>query len=171
MSKDITRRNFLKGTAATFAGITMLGMNSITFADAEVAEQATEQAVEQAVQQHASLNPGEIPTTVIDRFVTKPGEGKEFLAWFMKNHAPFVEASALAHQRTLVFPAVWLKEESNSIDVIWEMQGSNMFWGFYTAMRSNPDWLAFWQEAKSRVLFHDRMFCGDAEKLEAMNNV
>ena len=89
----------------------------------------------------------------------------------MENHAPFVEASALAHQRTLVFPPVWLKEESNTIDVIWEMQGSNMFWGFYSGMRGNPDWLAFWKEAKSRVLFHDRMFCGDAEKLEAMNNV
>ena len=159
VSKDITRRDFLKGTAATMAGVTMLGMNSVAFAEAEAAEQA------------APLTPGEIPTTVIDHFVAKPGEGKEFLAWFMENHAKFVEPSALAHQRTLVFPAVWLKEESNTIDVIWEMQGSNMFWGFYSAMRGNPEWLAFWQEAKSRVLFHDRMFCGDAEKLEAMNNV
>lgn len=160
VSKDITRRDFLKGTAATMAGVTMLGMNGVAFAEAEAAEQA------------APLTPGEIPTTVIDRFVTKPGEGKEFLAWFMENHAKFVEPSALAHQRTLVFPAVWLKEESNTIDVIWEMQGSNMFWGFYSMMRNTqPEWLEFWKEAKSRVLFHDRMFCGDAEKLEAMNNV
>lgn len=157
---NMTRRDFLKGTAATVAGVTMLGMNGVALAEAEAAEQEA-----------APLTPGEIPTTVIDRFVTKPGEGKEFLDWFMENHAPFVEASALAHQRTLVFPPVWLKEESNTIDVVWEMQGSNMFWGFYSGMRANADWLAFWQEAKSRVVSHDRMFYGDAEKLEAMNNV
>jgi len=160
VSKDITRRDFLKGTAATMAGVTMLGMNSVAFAEAEAAEQAAPQT------------PGEIPTTVIDRFVAKPGEGKEFLAWFMENHKKFEEPSALAHQRTLVFPPLWLKEESNTIEVIWEMQGSNMFWGAYSNMRNNyPDWIEFWKEVKSRVVSHDRTFYGDAEKLEAMNNV
>lgn len=161
MSKDITRRDFLKGTAATVASVTLLGASSVSMA--EEAEPAAEQA--------ASLTPGEIPTTVIDRIVTKPGDGKAFLDWFMKNHAPFVEASALSHQRTLVFPPVWLKEESNTIDVVWEMQGSNMFWGFYSGMRANPDWLSFWREVKARAVSHNRMFCGDAEKVEAMNNV
>lgn len=156
----MTRRDFLKGTAATVAGVTMLGMNGVAIAETAASAQAE------------PLTPGEIPTTVIDRFVTKPGEGKEFLAWFMEKHAPFVEASALVHQRTLVFPPLWLKEESNTIDIIWEMQGSNMFWAAYSNMRNNyPDWVAFWQEAKSKVVSHDRMFYGDAEKVEAMNNV
>lgn len=165
---DLSRRSFIKGTAAAAAGVAMLGVNGIAQANAEAAP-STQPETEAAPA--APVAPGDISVTVIDRFVTRPGDGEAFLAWFMENHAPYVEASALTHERTLVFPPVWLKEESNTIEIMWQMQGSNMFWGAYTAMRANPDWLAFWKDAKDRVISHDRMFCGNAENLEAMNHV
>ncbi len=159
MSNTLTRRAFLKGTAA-IAGTTLLP----TCAFAESAAVETEEETPVAA--------GDMPSAVIDRFVTRPGEGEAFLAYFTQKHAESFPDCGLTNPRTLVFPPVWLKDSSNEIDIIWDFHGSNAFWGVYnSSTRFDPETIAFWKDINSRVESHDRLFCGDAEKLEAMNHV
>ncbi len=119
-----------------------------------------------------SPSAGDMPSAVIDRFVARPGDGEAFLAYFTRRHAESFPDCGLTNPRTLIFPPVWLKDSSNEIIIIWDFHGSNAFWGTYNrATRFDPDTITFWKDINSRVEFHDRLFCGDAEKLEAMNHV
>lgn len=122
--------------------------------------------------QGGEMAPGDIPVLVVDHFVAKPGEGKAFLEYFLTNYQTMAEAAGLTLKRTLVSPPVWFTDMSNTIEVVWEMQGGNAFWGIYTAAtRQDPRSIEFWRDIKSCVEYHDRMYLGDAEGLEAMNNV
>ena len=159
---SISRRDFLKGSAAA-AGSALLASTGMMSAFAE-GEEAAAEAVE--------LAPGDIPALVIDEFVTKPGEGKEFLDYFLESYAATAEAAGLTLKSKLVFPPCWLPEASNKIMVIWEMQGGNGFWGIYNrATRFDPNSIPYWQDIRSRVISQDRIICGNADDLEAMNNV
>lgn len=158
---ELTRRSFLKGSVVT-AGTAILATTGLISASAE-----GEAAVEAA-----ELAPGDIPVLVIDEFVTRPGEGKEFLEWFLAAYAETAEAAGLVLKDKLVFPPCWLPEASNKIQVVWEMQGGNAFWGIYNrATRSVPGTIEFWKTVNEKVEHHDRCFYGKAEDLEAMNNV
>lgn len=158
MSINITRRDFIKGTAISAAGIGLLGIDGIAIAD-DVAQETT------------PATPGSIPAYVIDRFVTKPGEGKEFLEYFMQNYAKYAEIAKFSYSRTLVSPPVWLKEGSNEVYVIWNHGGGDAFWAYYSTIRYDSEFRAFWEDVKTRVEYHDRLFCGDIENVEAMSNV
>lgn len=164
MNKEFTRRDFIKGTAAGIAGVSLLGAASL------VSAAEGENAL--GAEAKAELAPGDIPVLVVDHFVAKPGEGKAFLEYFLANYQAAAEAAGLTLKRTLVSPPIWFKDMSNTIEVVWEMQGGNAFWGVYNAAtRYDPKSIEFWADIKGRVEYHDRMYLGNAEELEAMNNV
>ncbi len=160
MDNELSRRDFLKGSAAAVGSALLVssGLAAGAFADEEAA------AVE--------LAPSDIPALVIDEFVCKPGEGKEFLEYYLEAYAPVAEAAGLTLKSKLVFPPCWLPEASNTIQVIWEMQGGNGFWGVYNrATRFDPNTIPFWADIRSRVISQDRRFFANVDEVEAMNNV
>lgn len=161
MKKGLTRRDFLKGASACAMGMAamdILGRASIGLAEENEAEAAPVSALDTEIY-------------CIDRFVTKPDQGKEFLEYFMGEYLEKAQSYGMTLKSTLVSPPLWLNNASNTVEIVWAIAGFNGWANMVNSSRYQPETLAFWREVRTRVVSHDRSFFGNESDLEVLGNV
>ena len=175
MKDAMSRRTFLKTASACAMGLSalnLLGPASIGLAEAEAPVEETEAAAAEAQAPQSELDIA-LGTEIycIDRFVTKPDQGQEFLTYFMENYLEKAESYGMVLKSTMVAPPVWLDNASNTIEIVWAIAGFNGWAAMVNASRYNQETLDFWRNVRTRVVSHDRSFFGNESDLEVLGNV
>lgn len=155
----ISRRSFLKGAGASAASLALLSLLPGT-ALAENAEPLPDE-----------VSPLDMEIYCVDRFVVKPGEGQDFLNFYMDGFKEKAEGYGMVLKSTLVSPPVWLNNAPNTIEVTWAIAGFNGWAAMVNASRYDSDTLAFWREIRSKVFEQDRSYYAKEEDMEVLNNV
>ena len=108
---------------------------------------------------------------VVDRIVTKPGDGEAFLNDYLTIYAPMAQACYAELVSTLVAPPIWMPNATNTLTFAWKVAGIGGCWGIASPLRSNPDALAWWDSVRERVVSQDRSYFAAPQDMEALNNV
>jgi hypothetical protein len=109
---------------------------------------------------------------IVDQIVPKPGKGKEVLDTYMAKYAPAARAErgmTLVHQ--LVSPPMWLDEQSNTLTIIWTVQGAPAWWNMSFHGRRNPDVAGFWESIKPLIVSRHRSFSAEVADLGSLADV
>lgn len=156
-SKELDRRDFCAFAAA---GGAALGAMSLMHGVAKADESAT-------------ADEAQTPEVlVIDRCVTKPGDGEAFLNDYLEIYAPIAEGLGAELVDTLVAPPLWLAEDSNVLMFVWKVAGVGGSWGIAGARNACPEeHLAWCDEMRDRLADYDRSYFSAPQDMEALCNV
>lgn len=156
-SKELDRRGFC---ALAAVGGAALGASGLVGSAAVADESATAD---------------EAPTPevlVIDRCVTKPGDGEAFLNDYLAIYAPIAEGLGAELVDTLVAPPLWLTEDSNVLMFVCEVAGVGGSWGIAGARNACPEeYLAWCDEMRDRLADYDRSYFSAPQDMEVLCNV
>ena len=109
---------------------------------------------------------------VIDRCVTKPGDGEAFLNDYLATYAPIAEGLGAELVDTLVAPPLWLAEDSNVLMFVWKVAGVGGSWGIAGARNACPEeYLAWCDEMRDRLADYDRSYFSAPQDMEVLCNV
>lgn len=111
-----------------------------------------------------------VPPTIyiVDRIVTKPGEGQAMLAEYQEKIVPWGEAHGGELVSTLVAPPVWLPMDSNILTFTWKVAGVGGSWFFDGDRGEIYD---VWTDIRARVVEQDRSYFADPADIEELCNV
>lgn len=186
-TKSVSRRDFLKGSAALGATVVLSSLTACAAADEttaapetaapetsapETSAVQTTAAEEQPTQAAATeVSALDTPLYCIDRFVTKPGDGAAFLEYFLGEYLEKAQGYGMELKSRLVSPPIWLDNASNTIELVWGIAGFNGWAAMVNASRYEPETLTWWPSVHERVLSHDRSYYANDMDLEVINNV
>lgn len=161
-SKELDRRDFCAFAAAGGAALGAMSlMHGVAKAD------------EGAAADEGQASEAEVPTVlVIDRCVTKPGDGEAFLNDYLATYAPIAEGLGAELVDTLVAPPLWLAEDSNVLMFMWRVAGVGGSWGIAGARNACPEeYLAWCDEMRDRLVDYDRSYFSAPQDMEVLCNV
>jgi hypothetical protein len=108
---------------------------------------------------------------ILDEVTVKPGQAQDFLAAYMERYAPAARERGMTLVHRWVTPPMWLKEQSNTLHIIWTVQGAPAWWGMSHQGRRNPAVKAFWNSVEPLVEKRHRSFLSDVADVESICNV
>jgi hypothetical protein len=118
-----------------------------------------------------SDNPHNETIYILDEVTTKPGQGEAFLAAYMEKYAPGARARGMTLVHRWVSPPLWLKEQSNTVYVIWSVHGANGWWGMSFLGRGDPAVAAWWADAEEMIVCRKRRFLSDVGDMDSLADV
>jgi hypothetical protein len=108
---------------------------------------------------------------ILDQVTTKPGQAQTFLTAYMERYAPAARARGMTLVHRWVTPPMWLKEQSNTLHIIWTVQGAQAWWAMSQQGRANPAVRAFWDSIEPLIETRHRSFLSDVADVESLCNV
>ena len=114
--------------------------------------------------------PGQEKIYVVDQITPKPGQGEAFLKAYMEKYAPGAR-ERMTHEFTWVSPPMWLKEQSNTLYIIWSVKGAGQWWGMSQQSRRIDAVTSWWAEVDSMVVSRDRVFVSDVADIASLAHV
>ncbi len=108
---------------------------------------------------------------ILDEMTAKPGQAEALLAAYMEKYAPAARERGMTLIHRWVTPPLWLREQSNTLYVIWTVQGAKAWWRMSFLGRRDPAVTGWWEEAASMIETRRRCFLGDVADLESLSNV
>ena len=85
---------------------------------------------------------------ILDQVTVKPGRAQDFLADYMERYAPAARARGMTLVHRWVTPPMWLREQSNTLHIIWTVQGAPAWWSMSHQGRRNPAVRGFWESVE-----------------------
>jgi hypothetical protein len=108
---------------------------------------------------------------ILDEVTVKPGRAEEFLAAYMEKYAPKARARGMTLVHRWMTPPLWLKEQSNTLYIIWTVQGAKAWWQMSFLGRRDPAVFGWWEEAEAMIVTRRHCFLSDIAELESLANV
>ena len=108
---------------------------------------------------------------ILDEVTAKPGRARDFLAAYMERYAPAARERGMTLVHRWVAPPMWLKEQSNSLFIIWSVQGARAWWQMSFLGRRDPAVSGFWEETRPMIEKRHRCFLSDVADVESLCNV
>jgi len=118
-----------------------------------------------------SANAGNETIYILDQITPKPGQAQAFLNAYMEKYAPAARARGMTLVHRWVSPPMWLKEQSNTLFIIWTVQGAKAWWQMSFLGRRDPTVVGWWEEAESMIEKRHRCFLSDVADIESLANV
>lgn len=169
---EISRRDFLKGASAGAAALAVMELLPVSALAQEDSAEASGQAdTESTAEQAAEVSALDKEIYCVDRFVTKPGQGKEFLDYFMEVYKEKAESYGMLWKSTMVSPPLWLDNASNTIEITWAIAGFNGWAAMVNSCRYESGTADLWRDIRTRVVSQDRSYYALEEDMEVLNNV
>ena len=174
LETQLSRRSFVGvGACATVASLGLLaGCITETAGAAESKEEeakATEGEATSAAE--APKVEEENVIYIVDRLVTKPGEGKAVYDSFMETMKPLIEGAGWQFKRASVAPAMWIETDSNIIEIEWTMPDIvQAAWAYSSGTRYNPEYVQWWTEIRDHLVSNDRVYSAPESYMEVLNN-
>lgn len=128
----------------------------------------------QALADEAVADGGEKPVTdlyVVDRYVTKPGDGEAMYQRYLEYYAPLAEAAGAELVSARVAPPVWLPMDSNVLTFTWKVADILGGWGMAWPRLMVEDYPAWGEELFERTVQHDRSYFVDPADMETICDV
>lgn len=174
LETQLSRRSFVGvGACATVASLGLLaGCITETAEAAEEKKEAPEAAeAEAAPAADSPKTEEENVIYIVDRLVTKPGEGKAVYDNFMENMKPLIEGAGWKFKRATVAPAMWLDTDSNIIEIEWTMADIvQEAWAYSSGTRYNPEYVQWWTEIRDQLVSNSRVYSAPESYMEVLNN-
>lgn len=174
LETQLSRRSFVGvGACATVASLGLLaGCITETAEAAEEKKEAPEAAeAEAAPAADSPKTEEENIIYIVDRLVTKPGEGKAVYDNFMENMKPLIEGAGWKFKRATVAPAMWLDTDSNIIEIEWTMADIvQEAWAYSSGTRYNPEYVQWWAEIRDQLVSNSRVYSAPESYMEVLNN-
>jgi hypothetical protein len=108
---------------------------------------------------------------ILDQVTPKPGQAEAFLAAYMEKYAPAARARGMTLVHRWVAPPMWLKEQSNTLFIIWTVQGARAWWQMSFLGRRDPAVSGFWEEIEPMIEKRHRSFLSDVADVESLCHV
>lgn len=108
---------------------------------------------------------------IIDEVETKPGMGEAFLTAYMSRYAPGAEARGLRLAHRMVEPAMWMRDASNRLLLIWEAPEVIALWEAKKQSRADPSVADWWEEADRYLISRRRSTQAPVEMLGTLSDV
>jgi hypothetical protein len=108
---------------------------------------------------------------ILDEMTAKPGQAEALLAAYMEKYAPAARERGMILVHRWVTPPLWLKEQSNTLYVIWTVQGAKAWWQMSFLGRRDHAVAGWWEEAAPMIESRRRCFLGDVADLGSFSNV
>lgn len=105
---------------------------------------------------------------IVDRIVTKPGEGQAIYDEYQEKIVPWGQAHGGELLSALVAPPMWLPMDSNVLTFTWKVAGVGGCW-FFDGDRF--DIYDTWTDLRERVVEQDRSYFADPADFEELANV
>jgi hypothetical protein len=118
-----------------------------------------------------SDNAGKETIYILDQVTPKPGQAQKFLEAYMEKYAPAARARGMTLVHRWVTPPLWLKEQSNTLFIIWTVQGAKSWWQMSFLGRRDPAVAGWWEEAEAMIEKRHRCFLSDIADVESLCNV
>ena len=115
--------------------------------------------------------PGQEKIYVLDKITPKAGQAEAFLKAYMEKYAPGARARDMTLEFTWITPPMWLKDQSNTLYIIWSVNGAGKWWGMSQKSRRIPEVTAWWAEVDGMVVDRDRCFLANISDLAGLANV
>jgi hypothetical protein len=108
---------------------------------------------------------------ILDEVTPKAGRGEAFLAAYMTQYAPKARERGMTLVHSWVTPPLWLKEQSNTLYIIWSVQGARSWGQMSFVGRRDPAVAGWWEEAEAMIEHRRRCFLSDVSELESLSHV
>jgi hypothetical protein len=108
---------------------------------------------------------------ILDEMTAKPGQAEALLAAYMADYVPAARERGMTLIHRWVTPPLWLKAQSNTLHVIWTVQGAKSWWRMSFIGRRDPAVAGWWENAAPMIESRRRCFLADADDLESLADV
>jgi len=108
---------------------------------------------------------------IVDQVIPKPGQAKAFLDTYMARYAPAARERGMTLVHQWVSPPMWLDEQSNTLTIIWTVQGAPAWWNMSFHGRRNPEVAGFWESIEPMIVSRRRSFSAEVADLESLADV
>jgi hypothetical protein len=107
----------------------------------------------------------------LDQITPKPGLAQAVLDLYMTKYVPAAQERGMTLVHRWVAPPMWLKEQSNTLYIIWTVQGARAWWQASYFGRRNPEVAGFWEALEPMLVSRHRSFLSDVADVESLCNV
>jgi hypothetical protein len=81
---------------------------------------------------------------VIDRVVTRPGCGREFVDTYLAEYAPGARRRGMTLRDVLVSPPIWFDDQTNIVTITWSLPTPQAWWEMTWQGRPDPSLGQWW---------------------------
>jgi hypothetical protein len=108
---------------------------------------------------------------ILDQVTAKPGQAQAFLAAYMEHYAPAARGRGMTLVHRWITPPLWLKEQSNTLHIVWTVQGAAAWWAMSQRGRGDPTVRDFWDSIEPLIETRHRSFLSDVADVESLCDV
>ncbi|EGD53422.1 hypothetical protein [Gordonia neofelifaecis] len=111
------------------------------------------------------------PVYLVDRVVTAPGAGEEFVRRYRDEYLPAAADRGITATTIVVSPPLWLDHESNTVTAILAVDSVSGWWTAALAGRHDPAPAAWWASVEHLVVERSRVSAAAADDLAVLADV
>lgn len=108
---------------------------------------------------------------VIDRVVTRPGRGREFVDRYLAEYAPGARDRGMILDRILVSPPIWFTDDSNIVTACWTVAGAQGWWEMTWKGRPDKTLGQWWASLSELVESRTRTMAAAADDIDLLCDV
>jgi len=109
---------------------------------------------------------------IVDEVTPHPGRAEEFLRLYMERYVPGARARGMQLEHTWVSPPMWLRDRSNTLSIVWSVEGPREVWATFTSGRLDQSLVSWWwEEAAALVQTRTRRIMSEADRIAGLNDV
>ena len=116
-------------------------------------------------------NAGQETIYILDQITPKPGRARDVLDLYMEKYAPKARERGMTLLHRWVAPPMWLDEQSNTLFIVWTVQGAKAWWQMSFLGRRDPTVAGFWDEIEPLIEKRHRSFSSDVTDVESLCDV
>jgi hypothetical protein len=113
----------------------------------------------------------DVTVYVVDRVVTKPGRGREFVDRYIAEYVPGAVGRGMTLRDVLVSPPVWFADESNTVTITWELLGAQAWWEMTWTGRPDKTLGPWWQQIDELLVERSRSVASSAIDVDGLCDV
>ncbi|WP_327149553.1 hypothetical protein [Nocardia sp. NBC_01329] len=108
---------------------------------------------------------------IVDRIETMPGRAREFVDRYLAEYVPGAIGRGMTLAQVLVAPPLWLDDRSNTVTVMWELDGPAGWWEMTWKGRPDPELGRWWAGMDQLIVRRTRESAAAAADIEALADV
>jgi hypothetical protein len=108
---------------------------------------------------------------VIDRIVTKPGCGRQFVDALLDQYLPSAQRRGMTLADVLVSPPLWCDKDPNTLTVTWTVDGTAGWWSMTRQGRRDSTLRQWWDAMAPLIIERSRSMAAAAKDIEGLSNV
>lgn len=108
---------------------------------------------------------------VLDRVVTRPGRGREFVDRYLAEYAPGARDRGMTLRDILISPPIWFTDQANTVTVTWSLPSAQAWWEMTWKGRPDLTLGPWWDDIAELVEERTRSVAAAADDVDGLCDV